>query len=302
MPSRVRSDVGRRFKRTRVVTPLGCSGLENQAWEDNTPEAPRANANANAIGNGIGWPWRWPLFNATNKYAPHAGKEVHEKLMDKLTGGEEEYRRNITEFSRTNTETVQLLRQLTMSPFNRARMAKAGLEFDDGEAFDSDMDEDEADDHPSSSYVDAAWVEKTAKERSWFAKMRRKEEFLMSIAARHHNRNVKSFVLVTVSLMAFMSGVPRATWAMLAAVGAIYSYTWTRQLALDLGERMREWPGHSSTTLGFAVGDNCAYAHKKTFEHRDVRGQFIETVNWLSVPVVRLEDGTLPELPTGASD
>lgn len=286
--------VARGVKRSAVV-PLEVSENSREATAV-SPEAP---------GGQFAWPWRWVYFNASNRFAPHAGEAVRAALIERLCGGVEEYSKASTELGRANQPTLALLRQVTVNSSNRARMAR-GVSFEDDAFVMDDIELETTDDpcdeepreQPSPSNSAARAVE-----RKWFLRRRRKDEFIVSIAARQHNQNVKAFVIVVLSLMGLMTGMSRSCFALLCAVNALYSYNWTKELALDFGSAMKAkaWATESSSAIGFAVGDNCAYMAKKTFEHRDTRGQFIETVNWLSVPIRRLPSGVMPEIGGGAA-
>lgn len=122
-------------------------------------------------------------------------------------------------------------------------------------------------------------------------------EFLMSTMLRVRHKDVPGFANVCLSLRCLKCGLPREIWRILCELRVIFSHDWTYALALEIGGILSRWPDDASKSIGFAVGDNCAYMIRLTFEHLEHDGEFLQTINWLSYPIVPPSGQSAPELP-----
>ena len=169
-----KSDIGRFSSRHgKRVAPV-CTNDENRA-----PKAPKARRVAWSA-----WAWNWVpgLVNRANKYQPFAGDEVNDALIERLLGDEAAYRHHSSELGRANPGAVDMLRSMTTNPTNRDRLLNAlALGFDDDDVLD-DADEP-CDSATACNFPD---LETSRRERSWWRKRMRKEEFLLSTCARHY--------------------------------------------------------------------------------------------------------------------
>ena len=111
-----------------------------------------------------------------------------------------------SELSHSNPGMVRMLRSFTLNAANRIRIGSIEFEREDFEEFDSDQDEDDEGNLGAVAYWDADFTERWGRDGAWFAKWRRKEEFITAIAAQHHNQNVKVFI--GVSLICGVSYLP----------------------------------------------------------------------------------------------
>jgi hypothetical protein len=111
-------------------------------------------------------------------------------------------------------------------------------------------------------------------------------ELWLSLAARTANSFVCPFIVIALSLMALKCGMPDECWQMLQFLFVLRSKTWITSFAGDVAERLRErlHQGEDmSWNVRFVVGDNCSYHLRTVFEHTDRAGEFLHTVNWITV-------------------
>ena len=212
------------------------------------------------------------MHDSESAHQPYASQGARAALIAKLLGEPQAYRDALREISDANPELCLALKHCTMSSTQYRRQQRMALE-----RF-NERPHDEAD---------------VAAEQRRHMRL----ELLLSTTLRIRNQFIPTFANVCLSLRCLKAGVPRAVWDMLSMARTCMSYDWTRDLALEVGSALGEWPRDgTSSTVGFAVADNCAYQINLTFEHLEDDGEFLQTVNWLSVPLFGRNGGPPPEI------
>ncbi len=212
------------------------------------------------------------MYDPDSPHQPFASQAARNALVRKLLGEKEVYANALREISNANGTLYAAMSHCTMSSsdFDRSRRMAADR-LNARETAQADLD----------------------------AQTRRdmRLEMLLSTALRCRNQSIPPFCTVCLSLRCLKAAVPHSAWDMLQLGRIIFSREWTDGLAMEVGRHLSEWPTEtSSKSIGFAVADNCAYQIKLTFEHADKDGEFLQTVNWLSVPLTAPDDGPIPEI------
>ena len=154
----------------------------------------------------------------------------------------------------------------------------------------------EHDGKPASIAAEVGTAERTLLKKAFST------ELYMSLAARTTSRDVIPFLLICLSLLALKSGVPEDTWLTLRFMGVLVNKEWITAFALDVSSQLvsrlrRKMHG----CVRFVVGDNCDYQTRNVQEHTDKSGEYLHTINWLSVVVSQTLQAVLPaQLGRGA--
>jgi len=97
-------------------------------------------------------------------------------------------------------------------------------------------------------------------------------ELLVGLLVRNLDEDVHVFALVVLSLLLLKNRTSMEIWGILNKLRASYSYTFTRELATDLGRRamsVASIPADSSAIIMIGVYDNCMYSFGTSNEHID---------------------------------
>ena len=215
----------------------------------------------------------------SSEHQPYASPAARARLIERLLSGSDGYRCALQELSATNPVLCSALNHTVKSATDVARERRMARQA------------------PCAARTSAA--EPSDADVRASARHALRLEFLVSVMLRMRNQTIPAFLNVCLSLKCLKCGLPRELWSMLSELRIIFSYGWTKDLALEIGAIVSQWPSSSSSrSIGFAVADNCAYMIKLSFEHVDHDGEFLQTVNWLSYPIRAADPGgEIPELP-----
>ena len=113
-------------------------------------------------------------------------------------------------------------------------------------------------------------------------------ELWLCLAARTANQHVLPFLTICLSLLALQSGMSDDMWSVLRFMLVIHSKPWITRFAQDVYEKLRSELLSDEDVIDnvrFVVGDNCDYHTRIVHEHTDRSGEYMHTVNWLTVPL-----------------
>ena len=117
------------------------------------------------------------------------------------------------------------------------------------------------------------------------------------IIARVGTQNVIPLLLLLVGLLALKSGAPEDLWLTLRFLSVFPNKQLITRFAKDIATRLRAnglARTDTSWVLRFVVGDNCDYQTRNVHEHTDRSGEYVHTVNWLTVPILKYLLAGLP--------
>ena len=76
--------------------------------------------------------------------------------------------------------------------------------------------------------------------------------------------------MAALSLLAVRNGLGKTCWTTLSSMRLVYSYSFSRDLAIELGERIRaESAVGGMSSITFAAADNKGYYIKTNEEHSE---------------------------------
>ena len=110
-------------------------------------------------------------------------------------------------------------------------------------------------------------------------------EMLLCVQVRLHTTRVFLFPVAALSLLAVRNGLGKTFWTILSSMRMVYSYSFSHDLAIELGERIRaESVVGGMSSITFAAADNKGCYIKTNEEHSEegCRNEFLQTVNWLT--------------------
>ena len=94
-------------------------------------------------------------------------------------------------------------------------------------------------------------------------------ELMIGWMVRIYNQFALVFPVILLSLMALKCRIPKLFWSVLSRVRLLYDEKFTKQLALDLGQRIqlpRNYPGNASRLIGIGTFDNCLMKFLTSYE------------------------------------
>lgn len=121
-------------------------------------------------------------------------------------------------------------------------------------------------------------------------------ELWLALSVRAIKQTVIPFICILLSLLALQSGMSEEMWTTLQFMMLITSKAWITAFALDVATELRERllsDPDISSNVRLVVGDNCAYQTRTVHEHTDHSGEYIQSINWATVP---LRKSKLPQL------
>jgi hypothetical protein len=127
-------------------------------------------------------------------------------------------------------------------------------------------------------------------------------ELWLGLAARTANQHVRPFLIICLSMLALQSGMSEDMWSALRFMLVLTSKQWITNFASDVASGLRTAILNDEDVydwVRFVVGDNCDYHTRNVHEHTDRSGEYVHTVNWVSVPIRRSVVGLLQKLPHG---
>ena len=116
-------------------------------------------------------------------------------------------------------------------------------------------------------------------------------ELMIGWMVRIYNQFALVFPVILLSLMALKCRIPKLFWSVLSRVRLLYDEKFTKQLALDLGQRIqlpRNYPGNASRLIGIGTFDNCLMKFLTSYEGVRSGGDGnvnYNFVNWFTSPV-----------------
>jgi len=111
-------------------------------------------------------------------------------------------------------------------------------------------------------------------------------EMWLTLLARTKTQSLMPFLIICLGLLALKSGVPEDVWTVLSFLMIFPSKAWVTRFAKDVAHSLRERVHADvdvSWQLRFVVGDNCDYLTRNVHEHTERSGEYVHTVNWLTV-------------------
>ena len=113
-------------------------------------------------------------------------------------------------------------------------------------------------------------------------------ELWLALAVRTTRQTVIPFVIIVLSMLALQSGMSEEMWNTLSFMMVLTSKEWMTAFCTDVAFELRrrlEMDEDVSSSVRFVVGDNCDYQTRTVYEHTDRGGEYIHTVNWVTVPL-----------------
>ena len=107
---------------------------------------------------------------------------------------------------------------------------------------------------------------------------------LMVMMHRMHTHHSIHFITACMSLIAVRNNLDKIFWGLLSALGLLFSYSFSQDLALELGERVGEKhrDGDHMKSIVIAAVDNKGYMMRHPEHTENARqSQFTQTANWL---------------------
>jgi hypothetical protein len=228
------------------------------------------------------------MFDRESPKQPFASASARAVLIRKLLS--DDYRKCMGELGELNPELLLALDHMTASSSDQRAARRV-------QASSSSSDSRSSHSHSSEQSSATATVTATSDDTQMHRRAMRLE-FLIGLSMRMRNQTFPAFLCVCISLRCLQCGLPRSLWEILAGLRIIFSYQWTLDLAREIGRICSRYPSDDgvSRSVGMACADNCAYMVKLTFQHMEKTGEFLQTVNWYSMPLRVGCDGEVPEV------
>ena len=111
-------------------------------------------------------------------------------------------------------------------------------------------------------------------------------ELALSVLMRHMNQTVVPFLVVMISLMLAKTGVQDECWSTFTYLFVTCNRSWLEAFCVAVSAQlMARFDSCSSECVKFTVFDNCGYMLKTNFVTAAGNGGFMQTVNWMRVPL-----------------
>ena len=113
-------------------------------------------------------------------------------------------------------------------------------------------------------------------------------ELWLALAVRTVKQKAVPFVTIVLTMLALQSGMSEEMWNTLTFMMVLTSKRWVTAFCTDVAFELRrrlEMDEDISSNVRMVVGDNCDYQTRTIHEHTDRGGEYIHTVNWVTVPL-----------------
>ena len=112
--------------------------------------------------------------------------------------------------------------------------------------------------------------------------------FMIGWLARLLNQSIYVFPQIAISLYLLSAKATSAIWSGLSKMRLSYDKPFTKRLCRDLGIRQMDparFPTWASRDVGIVVLDNFLHKFLCSFEQKDKKNEYYQTINWFVVPV-----------------
>jgi hypothetical protein len=111
----------------------------------------------------------------------------------------------------------------------------------------------------------------------------------LTTLTRMRNQFVTPFLVICVSVMAFKCSVAEDFFRFMTFNFLVLSKHWTEEFLADLATEVTRDTGDENTDTRLLALDNKAYLCRIVHQHEDRKGEFLETVNWITVKLDKRE-------------